>query len=307
MSQTLSDRLSIDQIARLWVAETEKGGFGAEDIAGDLVRAAELGDFEHPTHSRADAPLGEYTYEEPQEDGTVEIRKTKQAGVGPYRSAMSMRDEQPVNGAAIQNYIKARQTAPGATDRETRRIVARDNFLSVEGLRRWCDEPGFAEWAKLRGLSRPRFIDRASGDGTGQASAVDQEPEEDSTAEAAAGESADFLILDPGVAPDPILEETVLIEPEGLLLDATSPSPPRKKPAKPAHDRWVERGKELKALNPSILTSAIASKLRNEDLRFNEPNMKSKGPNKMRVIRETSTIRRVLHRRQSEWDIPPES
>lgn len=170
MSQTLSDRLSIDQIARFWAVENENAAFGAEDIAGELLKASVSGEFEHPTHSRADAPLGEYTYEEPQEDGTVEIKKTKHPGVGPYLSALSMEGGQPVNAVDILNYIKARQTAPGATDRETRRIIAREVFLSVEGFRRWCDEPEFAERAQLRGLSRPKFIDRASGDGTGQAS-----------------------------------------------------------------------------------------------------------------------------------------
>lgn len=159
MSQTLSDRLSIDQIARLWAAENENAAFGADDIAGRLVGAAESGEFEHPTYSREDAPPWKLTHEESQEEGTVETKETTQPGVGPYLSTLTMQDGRPVNAVDIQNYIKARQTAPGATDRETRRVVAREIFLSVEGLRRWCDEPGFGEWAKLRGLSRPRFIE----------------------------------------------------------------------------------------------------------------------------------------------------
>ncbi len=159
MSQTLSDWLSIDRISKLWAAETKEAGILPEDIAGDLVEAAEFGEFEHPMYSREDAERVKYTYEETREDGTVETKETEQPGVGPYRSALRMRDEQPFNGVAIQNYIKARQTAPGATDRETRRIIAREVFLSVEGLLCWCDEPEFAEWAKLRGLSRPRFIE----------------------------------------------------------------------------------------------------------------------------------------------------
>ena len=126
------------------------------------MRAAELGEFEHPIYTRADATLGEYTCKEIQEDGTVEAKETKQPGVGPYRSTLSMEDGRPVNSIYIQNYIKARRTAPRATDRETRRIVAREMFLSVEGLRRWCDEPEFARWAKLRRLSRPKFIKLAT-------------------------------------------------------------------------------------------------------------------------------------------------
>jgi hypothetical protein len=74
------------------------------------------------------------------------------------------------------------------------------------------------------------------------------------------------------------------------------------------HNRWVERAKELKRLNPRIETSAIASKLRKEDLHFNESNMKSNDdPDKMRVIRDTGTIRRILTDRQEEWNLPPES
>ena len=175
MSQRLSDRLSIDQIGRRWAKENEKAAFGADDIAEDLVKAAETGEFEHPTHSREDAPPWKLTYKEDQEDGTVETKETEQPGVGPYRSTLSRRDGQPVNAIGIQNYIKAGHTSPGATDRETRRIVARETFLSVEGLRRWCDRSEFPEWAQLRGLSRPRFIDLASGDGKGQAPAVVQE------------------------------------------------------------------------------------------------------------------------------------
>lgn len=158
MSQTRSDWLSIDRISKLWAAETKQAGILPEDIAGDLVEAAEFGKFEHPVHSREDAPRGKLTYKETREDGTVETKETEQPGVGPYGSPLRMRDGRRVNSIDIANYIKTRETAPGTTDRETRRTVASEIFLSVEGLRRWCDEPGFAEWAQLRGLSRPKFI-----------------------------------------------------------------------------------------------------------------------------------------------------
>jgi hypothetical protein len=89
------------------------------------------------------------------------------------------------------------------------------------------------------------------------------------------------------------------------------PAPPHRKPAEPMHNRWIERAKELKGLNPDIQTTAIASKLRREDLRFNEQNMKShdpdKTPDKTRMVRDIGTIRRVLTARQKEWDLPPKS
>ena len=86
---------------------------------------------------------------------------------------------------------------------------------------------------------------------------------------------------------------------------------PRKRPAKLMHERWVARAKELKELNPDILTSAIASKIRTEDQRFNEQIMKSNDPDKtsdqIRKIKDTGTIRRILTARQKEWNLPPES
>ena len=97
MSQTLIDSLSIDRISKLWAAETGQAGIVPEDIAEDLVKAAELGEFEHVTYARADATLGKYTYEETQKNGTVETKETEQPGVGPYRSALSMRDGRPVD------------------------------------------------------------------------------------------------------------------------------------------------------------------------------------------------------------------
>ena len=111
----------------------------------------------------------------------------------------------------------------------------------------------------------------------------------------------------PNGKPDP-QEPAETPVPEG---SENEPVPPRKKPAELMHKRWVERAKKLKELNPDILISAIASKIRREDLRFNEQNMRSNDPDKtpdiIRTIRDTGTIRRVLTARQKEWNLPPES
>ena len=248
MSQRPSDRLSIDRIARLWTAESDKVGVGAEDIAEDLIDAALRGEFQYSPKGDWRSPIPDEPLEEllPITECQTSERSTWSSTIFPptgapanYDPRLAMlietfdRDGNAINSSQLQTYVDARKTAPGATDRETRRIVASDIFLSVEGFRRWCDEPEFAGWARLRGLSRPWFIEMVSGDGPGQASAIDQEPEEDSAAEATAGESADFLILDPDGAPDPIAEETVLFEIEDPLPDAPSPSEQRKKAPKP--------------------------------------------------------------------------
>ena len=49
-------------------------------------------------------------------------------------------------------------------DREARRReLAKETFISISGLRRWCDQPGFLEWATLRGLEKPKFLPRRPG------------------------------------------------------------------------------------------------------------------------------------------------
>ncbi len=120
---------------------------------------------------------------------------------------------------------------------------------------------------------------------------------------------------------DPIREVCVqwaaaldIVLPEPTPLPATQGSasehpkqPCRKKPAEERHDRWVESAKEMKSLDPGILTSTIASKIRKKDLDFNKLKMKSGDPDKTRVIKDTGTIRRVLTERRNEWELPPES
>lgn len=60
----------------------------------------------------------------------------------------------------------------------------------------------------------------ASSDDRHDAGGQAQHPMAPSAAEATAGEGADILILDPG-GPEPITEETVLLELEDLLPDAS--------------------------------------------------------------------------------------
>ena len=116
-------------------------------------------------------------------------------------------------------------------------------------------------------------------------------------------EDAPAQSLPPHDEPDP-QEPAKTPVPEG---SEDEPAPPRKKPAELVHKRWVERAKELKELNPDIQTSAIALKLRREDLDLNKRNIESNDQDKIIVIRDAGTIRRVLTDRLKEWNVPPKS
>ena len=87
--------------------------------------------------------------------------------------------------------------------------------------------------------------------------------------------------------------------PPGLSC-SEKPSPNRKRPAEQMHKRWVERAKELKTANKDVKVSEIARKIRSEDAKAKDPNTKGQ-------TRDQGTIRRVLYKRRSEWDIPQES
>ncbi len=164
MSQGLKHCLSLDRIARRWAAETGRPEeITPADIAGDLIQAAISGEFEFPAARRDDAPRVEYAYEDHKEDGTPVAKKGLQPAIGPYFSALSIANGNPLTASQVQAYLKARQNASGAKDEDTRQVIARDVFLSIEGLQRWCARPEFAEWARIRGLSQPQFIDGQSG------------------------------------------------------------------------------------------------------------------------------------------------
>ena len=287
MSQSLSDRLSIDQIARLWATENEKAAFGAEDIATDLINAALRGDFQYSPKGDWCSSIPDETLDELlpiTERQTSERTQTGTEGAtwsstifpptgapANYDPRLAMlietfdRDGNAINSSQLQTYLDARKSGPGTTDGETRQLVAREVFLSDAGLRRWVDGPDFAAWAKRRRLSRPMFIDLAGGDGADQASAVDQESEN---------------------------------------ANNRPRKPPRKKPAKERHDRWINRAKilagEARKSNKRVIVSQIARKIRSEDLKIKDEDTKGQAATE-------DTIRRVLTARQSEWDLPPES
>ena len=76
--------------------------------------------------------------------------------------------------------------------------------------------------------------------------------------------------------------------------------PPRKKPAEPMHNRWVERAKELRKADKKMTVSEISVKIWREENKLKDPNTRGE-------TRDKGTIRRVITARQKEWDLPPKS
>ena len=264
MSRTSSDRLSIYRISNFWAAETNQAGIVPEDIAEDLIDAALHGEFQY-------SPKGDWRSSIPGEplDKLLPI-KEHQTSESPqtgakcanwssaifpptgaptnYDPRLGMliecfdRDGNAINSSQLQKYLDARKSAPGAIDRVTRQLVAHEVFLSVEGLRLWCDRPEFAEWAKLRGLSRPCFIELTTGDGTGQTSAVVEAPEE-----------AD--------APSPTDEDS---QPDDEASESRREKQAQKTNKK--HKRWYDLAQEImaegKKIHPTVIAREIAKRER---------------------------------------------
>ncbi len=74
----------------------------------------------------------------------------------------------------------------------------------------------------------------------------------------------------------------------------------RKRPAKEMHERWIMKAKELKGADRNMGVSEIARKIRREDAQSKDPNTRGQ-------TRDEGTIRRVLHKHKSEWDIRQDS
>ncbi len=159
MPQSFSDRLCINEIAKLWKGESNTP-LSADDIASVLLDAALNGEFQF-------RPEGAIRGE----DGTlprnfdVRLRLLIET---------SRRTGAPVTAHGWQKYIDPLSTArwtPGGplsssgsaqADTEARRQgLTREIFISMRGLSRWCDQPAFEKWVNRRKLGRPNFMDDA--------------------------------------------------------------------------------------------------------------------------------------------------
>ena len=138
MSQRPSDRLSIDRIARLWTAESDKVGFGAEDIAEDLIDAALRGEFQYSPKGDWRSPIPDEPLEKllPITECQTSERSTWSSTIFPptgapanYAPRLAMlietfdRDGNAINSSQLQTYVDARKTAPGAKDRDRKSVV----------------------------------------------------------------------------------------------------------------------------------------------------------------------------------------
>lgn len=129
-------RLSFLVLARRWSTEQPRSGLTAEDIAVDLVHAAEDGAF--TSRPEADAPKpAAYNARFDFVVHTVDQRGEPQ---GPHW---------------IRNYSAA---GPAGGEHPRRLIVARDISVELPAVATWlASEPG-AEWARIRGLMTPSFL-----------------------------------------------------------------------------------------------------------------------------------------------------
>jgi hypothetical protein len=154
------DRLSINRIARRWAAEYDQADIQARDIEDDLLTAVLHGEFEFsvtPPFEFNIPPPQEFP-EDPQEPEAPGPPKNFDARLRVLVETFD-RDGAPVNSGKLQIFLNTRMNAPGARVEEARRFIARDIFISIPVFKRWCDRPEFAEWAQVKGLSRPQFID----------------------------------------------------------------------------------------------------------------------------------------------------
>ncbi len=144
-------RLSIERIARLWASDSGNRGLLVEDIAAELVDAAVRGEFEI-------TPEGSWHRQDGKPPDNYDVRSGRLIEV--------FTDEgKPIGANQLNQFL---ETHGARTSRhQAKKMIARDAFLSLEGLRRWCNRPQFADWADLLGLSRPGFLERQSDTSTG--------------------------------------------------------------------------------------------------------------------------------------------
>ena len=154
MSLKYPDRFSIRRVAKLWAAEA---GADAQDIEDDLIDAALNGEFQFRPDKSARGEDGalpanfsirlRLQIETFRRNGDLVTARDLQKHIDPHPlNRWTPGGPKPSSGSA-------------QADTEARRQgLAKATFISINGLRRWCDQPGFLEWATPRGLKRPNFI-----------------------------------------------------------------------------------------------------------------------------------------------------
>ena len=149
MSLKYPDRLSIHRVAKLWAAEA---GADAQDIEDDLILAALNREFQFRPEEIVRG-----------EDGVPPANFDRRLRL---QIEIFNQNGAPVTALDLKKHINSPDPgrwSPGAPPpplgRDARRReVAKKTLISMTGLRQWCDQPGFLEWATPRGLKRPNFI-----------------------------------------------------------------------------------------------------------------------------------------------------
>ena len=223
MSLEYPDRLSIHRAAKLWAAGT---GADAQDIEDDLIDAALHGEFQFRPDEIARG-----------EDGGLPANFDARLRL---QVETFNQNGDPVTALDLKKYINPPDRwRPGAPPRGSahaekaarQRELAKGTLISMNGLRRWCDQPGFLEWATPRGLKRPNFIAEHKDATTGDAA------EDIQSAENTRGRARDSLA-------DAGLKNRI----ETLLLTARKEWPnPERRPPFSAMAEELERlsGKDL--------------------------------------------------------------
>lgn len=128
MSQTFAHRLSIHEIAGLWAAEANSP-LNENDIAVLLLTAVRHGEFQFETDSS--------TKTHP----NVDVR---------LKAEIETFD---IEGRLVTAWDVEKFFRSAGAER-----VERDIFISIDGLRRWCDREDTIKAITLRNLARPTFI-----------------------------------------------------------------------------------------------------------------------------------------------------
>ena len=156
MSQSLSDQLCINEIAKLWKGESDTP-LSADDIASVLLDAVLNEEFQF-------RPEGAIRGE----DGTlprnfdVRLRlliETSRRNGNPVRASDWRKHIEP---PSLARWTPGGPSSPGGSahaDTEAKRqALKREIFISMPGLSRWCNQPAFEKWASRRKLGRPTFM-----------------------------------------------------------------------------------------------------------------------------------------------------
>lgn len=134
MAYIPGDRLTLAQIARRWAAESPQASIREADILEELVLAARRGEFQF-------ALAQEWHDEENRKPPNYDLRMAALIETCDAEGRI-------VSTTTIAHHERAH---PGHT-------LGAVLYLSIEGLRKWCARPQFAEWARVRGLRPPAFL-----------------------------------------------------------------------------------------------------------------------------------------------------